>query len=119
MTADLTGLRPEHWIVLDKEPFAVFNDDGTLTMEPIDASDLHPITKVGPSFCLSAAWSAGCYFCFIVMGDGIALLNVFSGKGFFCRKRSAKFIELFVDRPRKPAGRRALSESPAGKEERG
>ena len=29
MTADLTGLRPEHWIVLDKEPFAVFNDDGT------------------------------------------------------------------------------------------
>ena len=76
--------------------FVVFND-GELSMEEIDTTDLTPCSaKAGSSFA-SAAWSCNCSWYFVITDDGIALLNVYTNKGFFCRKKSAKFIELFLE----------------------
>ena len=89
----------EHHFVMDlSRPFIVFNDDGTLTMEPVLAADLEPIKIVQSSFGADCAWSSDCKFYFIVMDKGIALLDL-KGHGWFCKKRSAMFFELFLTAP--------------------
>lgn len=78
--------------------FVMFND-GDLSMEPVTARDLQPITV--PMWAArpyaSAAWSANCDWYFIRTADDIRLLNVATNTGFLCRKRSAMFVALFLD----------------------
>jgi len=89
----------EHYFVLDlARPFIVFNDDGTLTMEPVTGDDLEPIKLCEGSFGASCAWSSGCQFYFIITDAGIAMLDL-NGDGFFCKKRSAMFFDLFLNAP--------------------
>lgn len=76
--------------------FVVFND-GELTMEPITAEDLFFITVPRGSRRASETWSCAIYWYFIVTEAGIILCNVHSEEGVFCRKRSAKFIEMFLE----------------------
>lgn len=97
-----------HWHVPNFErSFVLFNDDGQLGMESVDANDIEPVTidGRGEPFA-SAAWSAGCDWYFIVMRNGIALLSVASGRGYFCKKKSAMFIDLFLSAPYRKRKRR-------------
>lgn len=76
--------------------FVIFNDQA-LNFEPIIAEDITRIEMecgYGPA---SMAWSSGCNYYFIVQDDGIALLNVHSKRGLLCRKKSARFIEMFLE----------------------
>jgi hypothetical protein len=90
---------------------AVFGDDGTLTLEPVTASDLVQIAVTVPPSRASVVWSSGLEWYFEITVEGIALLNIFRTSGWLCRKRSARFIEMFLDAPasrrlrRKPKGR--------------
>lgn len=78
--------------------FVVFND-GELSMETVEAADLTPVEiELGSKFA-SAAWSCNCSWYFVVMDEGLALFNVYSNKGFLCRKKSALFIELYLGAP--------------------
>lgn len=54
----------------------------------------------------SEAWSSDVDWYFVVMPTGIALINVATNRGLFCRKRSWRFIEAFVDLPRRPKRKR-------------
>lgn len=85
--------------------FVVFND-GELTMEPITAEDLTFITVPKGSRSASEAWSCAIDWYFIVTPTGIILCNVHREEGVFCRKRSAKFIEMFLEH-RAPRKRKA------------
>lgn len=97
----------KHWIALElSRPFVVFNDDDTLTIDPVSSDDLEPIKLEQGSFYASCAWSSDCKFYFIIMDEGIALLDIY-GDGWFCRKRSAMFFKLFIDAPYRPGRRKA------------
>lgn len=92
------SLTVEHVMVLEiNRPFIVFNDDGTLTMEPVSVEELEPI-EASDNFGASCAWSANCRFYFVVLPIGIVLLDL-EGRGWLCRKRSAMFFDLFVNSP--------------------
>lgn len=91
----------EHNLMLDVgRPFIVFNDDPDLPFDHVGGQDLHPISGVeGCEFFASCAWSSDCEWYFVVTPGGIALLNI-DGSGWFCSKRSADFIRLFLEAPR-------------------
>ncbi len=103
---------PMDWVIpgVAGRECAVFGDDGTLTMEPVTAEDLVQIAVTVPPSRASAVWSSGLEWYFEVTPGGIALLNIFRVSGWFCKKRSARFIEMFLDAP----GRRfRTKEAPA------
>lgn len=77
----------------------VFGDDGTLTMELVTGADLEEIEITIRPPRASVVWSCGLEWYFEVTAEGIALLNVFRTSGWQCRKRSARFIEMFLDAP--------------------
>jgi hypothetical protein len=93
-------------LILDvSHSFVVFGDDGTLSTEPVDGADLVPIKATeAAAYYASCTWSSDCEWYFVVVTDGIALLNI-DGTGYFCRKRSAEFIRLFVEAPKRRRGR--------------
>lgn len=82
-------------------PFLVFNDDGTLTNEPVTIDDLEPgiFTAPGWKFVRDCAWSSDVLWAFVIRPDGIALVRWDSEEGWFCRKRSTEFFHLFVEAP--------------------
>src|ERR1039458_8598385 len=80
----------------NKRDFVVVND-GDLGSEPIAESDLEPIAIQPGSPCASMAWSLDCRWYFIFQPNGIVLLNTFTNQGVRCKKRSARFIEMFLD----------------------
>lgn len=90
-----------HWFVAEPgdRSFVVFHDDGGMSMEPVTAEDLSPVRLEGGAFYASAAWSSDCQWYFVVMPDGIALLSVATGSGWYCKKKSAMFIDLFLRAP--------------------
>lgn len=81
------------------ECFIVFNDDPRLPVDPVDASDLTPVKVEGERDRASVVWSSFCQWYFVIEEAGIYLLNI-DGTGWFCRKRSAEFIRLFVEAPK-------------------
>lgn len=81
------------------ECFVVFNDDPALPFDQVDASDLRPVRVKGEEARASAVWSSFCQWYFVIEAAGIYLLNI-DGTGWFCRKRSAEFIRLFVEAPK-------------------
>lgn len=78
--------------------FVVFNDQ-ELTEEVISEDDLEEMEIASGSEFASAAWSCGCSWYFIITDDAILLFNVYSNRGFQCRKKSAAFIEAFLNAP--------------------
>lgn len=94
----------EHNLYLDvPECFVVFNDDPALPFDPVEASDLEPVKVVrGGKLDLLASmtWSSFCRWYFVVVENGIFLFHI-DGDGWFCRKRSASFIELFLNAPKR------------------
>ena len=96
-----------HWAVADVggRSFLLYNarEDYPFTSEPIVDGDLEKIAIQPGSRFASETWSCGYEYYFIVCPEGIMLLNVSSNEGFLCKKKSIKFIEMFLDAPRKPS----------------
>ena len=87
----------EHNVYLDiPRCFIVFNDDHTLPFDPIAASDLLPVSLAPGNSLASMAWSSDVDWFFVVTSAGIFLFHI-DGDGWFCRKRSAEFIRMFVE----------------------
>jgi hypothetical protein len=82
--------------------FVVFNN-GELSMEPVTDDDIRPVdaNKSHPSLSVmrSQAWSCNVEWFFIIGENCILLLNVYTDRGFVCRKKSAMFIQAFLDAP--------------------
>jgi hypothetical protein len=109
----------------DGRNFIIFNDGGALpengwSNEPIQDGDLFTIEVPPGSVEESQAWSSACDWYFVVVDDGplagIVLLNVYSRKGFLCKRKTTEFVRWFIDRPcpkRKQARPRKARESDA------
>lgn len=98
MTFDPKG---RHNVYLDVPAcFIVFNDDPDLPNDPICPEDLTAITVAPGGPFASMAWSSDCEWYFVVLPDCILLLHV-DGDGFRCSKRSAGFIRMFVEAPKR------------------
>lgn len=82
-----------------KENFVVFNDQ-PLTFESVTDADIKPIEVKPGSKCASKAWSCNAVWFFVVRHHDIILVNVHTNKGFLCRKKSALFIEAFLEAPK-------------------
>jgi hypothetical protein len=78
--------------------FVVFNDQ-ELSMDAVTDEDIDLCEIEAGSHFASAAWSCNCSWFFIITEDSILLFNTYSTKGFRCRKKSAAFIEAFLDAP--------------------
>lgn len=83
----------------------IFFNDGDLTMEPIASDDLQAV-KVDSKLLASFAWSSNINFYFILLDGGLMCVHAPTGTGLLCRKKSAKFIEAFIDAPYPKKGRR-------------
>lgn len=80
------------------ENFVVFNDQ-PLTFEPVTDGDIQQIEVKPGSKCASKAWSCNAVWFFVVRRRDIILVNVHTNKGYRCRKKSAQFIQAFLDAP--------------------
>lgn len=78
--------------------FVLFNSQ-PLSDEPVTDVDMCYCDAHGEEMkaARSAAWSSGCYWFFVVLATGIALINVERNSGVFCRKKSWKFIEAYLN----------------------
>lgn len=81
------------------ENFVVFNDQ-PLTFEPITDEDIKQIQVKPGSKCASKAWSCNAVWFFVIRHRDIILVNVHTNKGYLCRKKSAQFIQTFLDAPK-------------------
>lgn len=98
MTFDPKG---RHNVYLDVPAcFIVFNDDPDLPDDAISPEDLTPVIVPPGGPFASMAWSSDCEWYFVVLPDSILLLHV-DGDGFRCSKRSAGFIRMFVEAPKR------------------
>jgi hypothetical protein len=77
--------------------FVVFNDQD-LSDDPIRARDIFECTCDSKHFA-SMAWSSGCEWYFVIVPEGILLLNVYSSRGMLCKIKSRQFIKLYLDNP--------------------
>lgn len=80
------------------ENFVVFNDQA-LSFEPISDDDIKPIKVKPGSRCASKAWSCNAQWFFVIRHHDIILVNIYTNKGFLCRKKSALFIQAFIEAP--------------------
>lgn len=86
----------QHNMYLGPPCFPIFNDR-ELSMEPITPADIVPFERRDSedmNFAASAAWSSGCRWYFVILPEGIALLNVYDRRGLLCQKHSAEFIDV-------------------------
>ena len=83
--------------------FRVFNlPDEPLTDEPVtDVDMIFDVEAKGEEMQLarSQAWSCGSLWFFVVFSTSIVLINVETGRGVLCKKKSYKFIEAYCDAP--------------------
>lgn len=90
----------KHNVYLDiPHSFIVFNDDDALPFDPVAPEDLMPAQASAASPLASMAWSCDIEWYFVIVPDGIYLFHI-DGSGWFCRKRSACFIGMFVESPK-------------------
>lgn len=80
------------------ENFIVFNDQ-PLTFEPVTDADIKTIEVKPGSGCASKAWSCNAVWFFVIRRNDIILVNVHTNRGFLCRKKSAMFIQSFLEAP--------------------
>lgn len=77
------------------ENFVVFNDQ-PLSFEPISDGDIKDVEVKPGSKCESKAWSCNAVWYFVIRHNDIICVNVHTRKGLLCRKKSARFIEAFI-----------------------
>lgn len=78
----------------------MFNDQ-PLTFEPVNDADIRPVEVKPGSKCASKAWSCNAVWFFVIRHTDILLVNVYTNRGYLCRKKSAAFIQAFLDRSRR------------------
>lgn len=78
------------------ESWVVFNDQ-PLSFESISDADIQPIAVKPGSGCASKAWSCNAIWYFVIRHNDIIVVNIYTNKGLLCRKKSARFIELFME----------------------
>lgn len=89
----------EHFIYLtgdNKKDFIVFNSEG-LSTESVTPADIEFIDIPRNPEIDSMVWSSNCRFYFVCLPIGLALLSTKSREGVLCRKKSYRFIEMFLD----------------------
>ena len=80
--------------------FVLYNEQ-PLSDEPVSDEDMVYCEAHGEEMARarSEAWSSGAWWYFIVFRTGIALMSVVTNHGVFCRKKSWRFIEAYLDAP--------------------
>ncbi len=93
-------LKPEHlyFAVGAKKDFIVFNSE-ILTDDEITPEDIKIIHYACDPEVESIVWSSNCKFFFVVSDIGLALFSTNAHRGWLCRKKSFKFIELYLQSP--------------------
>lgn len=76
--------------------FVIFNV-ADLSDDKVEDGDLAQVRSTQDSPYRSAAWSSGVEWYFVVSDEGIALFSVSTMAGYLCRKKTWRFIELFLD----------------------
>ena len=78
--------------------FVLYNDQ-ELSDEPVTDDDMVYCEAISDEMkkARSEAWSSGCFWFFVVLSTGIALINVETSHGVFCKKKSRKFIEAYLN----------------------
>lgn len=79
--------------------FIVFND-GDLSLEPVTDGDLVEVSVHNNAAMKNSAWSCAVDWFFVVLDSGILLMSVHSDNAILCRKKSAMFIEMFMEAPK-------------------
>lgn len=100
---DLAGLEASAFVVQDAQPsrhFVMFGMPAVPPPDlPLEDGDLELIEAGVYRPLASLAWSANCPYYFVFEPSGIVLLNTLSGKGWRCKRRSARFLTMFLDAP--------------------
>jgi hypothetical protein len=81
----------------DGRSFVVFNDQ-PLSDDQIGPGDMVECTCKSYELA-SMAWSSGCNWYFVVLPEGLVLLNVYTSRGLLCKVKSRRFIKLYLDNP--------------------
>jgi len=92
------------WVSVDGgrgREFVAYGCDDSLTSEPISDADILPIQLAPDSKESSEAWSCDCQWYFKATEYGIVLARPGEKNGMICLKRSWRFVEAFLDAPRK------------------
>ena len=90
----------EHYFmsVDGKKDFLVFNGDATLSDEAIKAEDIEFVEIKDIQEIKSMAWSSDCKWTFVIQQDCIYLINTYKDLAVRCKKKSSKFIEMFLNK---------------------
>ena len=90
----------EHYFmsVDGKKDFLVFNGDEPLNDETINNEDIEFVEIKGIQEIKSMAWSSNCKWTFVIQQDCIYLINTYKDLAVRCKKKSSKFIEMFLNK---------------------
>lgn len=83
-----------------KKDFIVYNiNHYKLSNETINKGDLVELSIHNKDIqkLKSEAWSSNCKFFFVLQNEGIYLFNFRNNIVWLCKKRSFKFIEIYLD----------------------
>ena len=75
--------------------FVLFNNQ-ELSNEPVTGDDLLTTVITGFEKQRSQTWSSHADFFFVIADDGIYLFSWRQHMGYFCKKKSSKFIEMYL-----------------------
>jgi len=88
----------DYFISVDnKRDFIVINGGEQLTNEPINGDDIEFVTIDKIDGLKKIAWSSNCKWTFIIQPNVIYLINIYNDLVVRCKKKSKKFIEMFLD----------------------
>ena len=81
----------------NKRDFIVLNGDEQLTDEPILDTDIEFVIIDKIDGLKKIAWSSNCKWTFIIQPNVIYLINIYNDLVVRCKKKSKKFVEMFLD----------------------
>ena len=81
-----------------KKDFLVFNGDEPLNDETINNEDIEFVEIKDIQEIKSMAWSSDCRWIFVIQKDCIYLINTYKDLAVRCKKKSSKFIEMFLNK---------------------
>lgn len=92
----LVGIRERNFVAYNVDAYP-------MTEEEVLDSDISMIEYKEASESLgrmkSETWSCDCDWFFVVVDNGILLMNVHNNRIIMCKKHSHRFIKLFADAP--------------------
>lgn len=77
--------------------FIVINGSEELNNEEIKSHDIEFVEIKDIDELKSLAWSSSCRWTFIIQKDCIYLINTYSDLAIRCKKKSNKFIEMYLN----------------------